>query len=205
MGVSLVGTINGVGGSGAITVSPPGAPSPIDLTVQPGSVTGGTPATAILTLNQAAPAGGAVATLSSTHPAIASVPASVTVSAGARTVSFPVTTFASLTTDVDVLLFATSGGATSNRPFFVRPPNRLPKLTSMTISPNAVAGGGNSGGTLTFSGPIPPGTWPAQPDAVVRFSSSDPDVGALFPGDDLVPAGSMSHTFRIFTRCADVA
>jgi hypothetical protein len=103
MGVSLVGTVNGVGGSGAITVSPPSAPSPIDLTVQPGSVTGGAPATAILTLNRAAPAGGAVATLSSTHPAIASVPASVTVSAGARTVSFPVTTFASLTTDVDVL------------------------------------------------------------------------------------------------------
>ena len=202
MGVSLVGTINGVGGSGAITVSPPGAPSPIDLTVQPGSVTGGTPATAILTLNQAAPAGGAVATLSTTHPAIASVPASVTVPAGARTVSFPVTTFASLTTDVDVLLFATSGGATVNRPFFVRPPNRLPRLTSMTISPNSVAGGGNSGGTLTFSGPIPAGTWPAQPDAVVRFSSSDPDVAALFPGDDLVLAGSTSHTFRIFTRGA---
>jgi len=200
MGVSLVGTINGVGGSGAITVAPPGAPAPIDLIIQPGSVTGGTPATAILTLNQAAPAGGTVVTLSSTHPAIANVPASVTVPDGARTVSFPVTTFASLTTDVDVLVFATSGGATSNRPFFVRPPNRLPKLTAMTLSPSSVAGGSNSGGTLTFSGPIPTGVWPAQPDAVVRFSSSDPAVAALFPGDDLVPAGSTSHAFRIFTR-----
>src|SRR5437870_7194720 len=80
------------------------------------------------------------------------------------------------------------------------PPNRLPKLTSMVISPDAVAGGNNSGGTLTFSGPIPLGTWPALPDAVVRFSSSDPDVAALFPGDDYIVAGSTSHTFRIFTR-----
>lgn len=81
-------------------------------------------------------------------------------------------------------------------------PIRSAAVTSMTISPNPVAGGGNSGGTLTFSRPIPAATWPAQPDAVVRFSSSDPDVAALFPGDDLVPAGSTSHTFRIFTRGA---
>jgi len=70
----------------------------------------------------------------------------------------------------------------------------------MTISPSTVTGGNNSGGTLTFSGPIPLGTWPALPDAVVRFSSSDPDVAALFPGDDYVVAGSTSHAFRIFTR-----
>ncbi|HXI29824.1 MAG TPA: hypothetical protein VNG89_15405 [Vicinamibacterales bacterium] len=200
MGVTLVATINGVGGSGAIGVAPPGAPAPADLTVQPGSLTGGTPATATVTLNQPAPAGGTVVALSSSHPAIARVPASVTVAAGARSASVPVTTFSSLTTDVDVLLFATSGGSTWNRPLYVRPPNRLPKLTSMTISPGSVAGGNNSGGTLTFSGPIPAGTWPAQPDAVVRFASSDPDVAALFPGDDLVPAGSTSRAFRIFTR-----
>ncbi|HKB10154.1 MAG TPA: hypothetical protein VKD69_05860, partial [Vicinamibacterales bacterium] len=162
--------------------------------------TGGTPATATVTLNQAAPAGGTIVALSSSHPAIASVPASVTVPAGTRTASFPVTTFSSLTTEVDVVLFAKSGGGTWNRPFYVRPPNRLPKLTSMTISPTTVPGGNNSGGTLTFSGPIPIGTWPALPDAVVRISSSDPDVAALFPGDDYVPAGSTSHAFRIFTR-----
>jgi trimeric autotransporter adhesin len=163
-------------------------------------VTGGTPATGLITLNQIAPAGGTVVALSSSHPAIASVPASVTVPAGARSANFAATTFSSLTTEVDVLLFARSGGTTFNRPFYVRPPNRLPKLTSMTISPSPVTGGSNSGGTLTFSGPIPLGTWPALPDAIVRITSSDPDVAALFPGDDYVLAGSTSHTFRIFTR-----
>jgi hypothetical protein len=200
MGVSLVATINGVGGTGTIAVAPPGAPAPSELIVLPGSVSGGTPATGVVTLSQTAPAGGTVVSLSSTHPAVASVPASVTVPAGSRSAQFPVTTSPSLTTEIDVLLFAKSGGTTWNRPFYVRPPNRLPKLTSMVISPNAVAGGNNSGGTLTFSGPIPLGTWPALPDAVVRFSSSDPDVAALFPGDDYVVAGSTSHTFRIFTR-----
>jgi len=201
MGVSLVATINGVGGTGTISVAPAdaGGPAPTDVTVLPSSLTGGTPATGVVTLDQTAPAGGTVVALSSSLPVIASVPASVTVPAGSRTANFSVTTTA-VTTEVDVLLFAKSGGKTWNRPFYVRPLNRLPKLTSMTISPTSVTGGNNSGGTLTFSGPIPVGTWPALPDAVVRFSSSEPDVAALFPGDDYVVAGSTSHAFRIFTR-----
>jgi hypothetical protein len=201
MGLSLIATINGVGGTGTLSVTPTdaGGPTPADVTVLPGSLTGGTPATGIVTLNQPAPPGGTAVALSSTHPAIASVPASVTVAAGSRTASFTITTSAP-STEVDVGIAARSGGSSWNRPFYVRPLNRLPSLTSMTISPSAITGGNISGGTLTFSGPIPLGTWPALPDAVVRFSSSDPDVAALFPGDDYVLAGSTSHTFRIFTR-----
>ncbi|OLC45042.1 MAG: hypothetical protein AUH43_17165 [Acidobacteria bacterium 13_1_40CM_65_14] len=184
MGLSLVATVNGVGGSATMSVAPPdaGAPTPANVSVLPGIVTGGTAATGIVTLNRPAPTGGTAVALSSTHPAIASVPASVTVTAGAQTASFAITT-AAPKTEIDVGITARSGGSSWNRPFYVRPPNRLPTLTSMTISPTAVAGGNNSGGTLTFSGPIPLGTWPALPDAVVRFSSSDPDVAALFPGD----------------------
>jgi hypothetical protein len=201
MGITLVATINGVGGSGTIGVVPAdsGGPAPADVSVLPGIVTGGTPATGVVTLNQPAPPGGIAVALSSTHPAIASVPASVTVAAGSRTASFAVAT-AAPTTEIDVGITARSGGSSWNRPFYVRPPNRLPQLVSMTISPGAVTGGNNSGGTLIFSGPIPLGTWPALPDAVVRISSSDPDVAALFPGDDYIVAGSTSHTFRIFTR-----
>ena len=201
MGVSLVATIDGVGGTGAISVTPAdaGGPTPSDVTLLPGIVIGGTPATGTVTLNQPAPAGGVAVALSSSHPAIASVPASVTVAAGSRTANFSVATSA-VATEVDVTFVATSGGAAWNRQLYVRPASHLPKLTSMTISPASIAGGGNSGGTLTFSGPIPVGAWPALPDAVVRIASSDPDVAALFPGDDYVPAGSTSHTFRIFTR-----
>jgi hypothetical protein len=201
MGLSLVATVNGVGGSGTISVAPPdaGGPTPSDVSVLPGIVTGGTPATGIVTLNRPAPPGGTAVALSSTHPAVAGVPASVTVTAGSKTASFAITT-AAPKTEIDVGITARSGGSSWNRPFYVRPPNRLPKLTSMTISPTAVAGGNNSGGTLTFSGPIPLGTWPALPDAVVQFSSSDPDVAALFPGDGYVVAGSTSQAFRIYTR-----
>ena len=198
-GVSLVATVNGVGGSGSISVGPAEAPNPVDVTVLPGSVTGGNPATGIVTISQPAPAGGTSVTLSSTHPAVASVPASVTVAAGSRTATFGIITH-SVGTEIDVTIVAKSGGGSWNRPFYVRPLNHLPTLTSMTISPTSVSGGTDSGGTLTFSGPIPLGTWPALPDAVVRFSSSDPDVAALYPGDDYVFAGSTSHAFRIFTR-----
>src|SRR5262249_26239812 len=96
MGVNLIATVNGVGNSGVMSVTPAdaGGPTPSDVSVLPGSVTGGTPATGIVTLNQAAPAGGTVVALSSTHPAIASVPASVTVAAGSRTATFAVATAA---------------------------------------------------------------------------------------------------------------
>jgi hypothetical protein len=206
MGLTLVATVNGVGGSGTLSVTPAGSggPTPTNVSVLPGIVTGGTSAMGIVTISEPAPAGGTAVALFSSHPAIARVPASVTVTAGARTASFSITTSAP-STEIDVGIAARSGGSSWNRPFFVRPPNRLPKMTSMTISPSSVAGGSNSGGTLTFSGPIPPATWPAQPDGVVRFASSDPDAAALFASDEFVPAGSTNHTFRIFTRAQPTA
>jgi hypothetical protein len=199
MAVNLIATVNGVGGSGTMSVGPSEAPSPVDVTVLPGIVTGGNPATGVVTLSQPAASGGTSVSLSSTHPAAASVPASVTVAAGSRTATFGIATH-SVGTEIDVTIVAKSGSGSWNRPFYVRPLNRLPQLTSMTISPTTVSGGTDSGGTLTFSGPIPLGTWPALPDAVVRFSSSDPEVAAVYPGDDYVLAGSTSHAFRIFTR-----
>jgi hypothetical protein len=77
---------------------------PLSLTalgVAPGNVTGGTNVTGTVTLSGAAPAGGAVVTLSSNSPA-ASVPASVLVPAGLTSASFnvqtnPVTTFTTTT------------------------------------------------------------------------------------------------------------
>src|SRR5262249_17087592 len=54
MGVNLIATVNGVGNSGVMSVTPAdaGGPTPSDVSVLPGSVTGGTPATGIVTLNQ---------------------------------------------------------------------------------------------------------------------------------------------------------
>jgi Domain of unknown function (DUF4082)/Bacterial Ig-like domain/Bacterial Ig domain len=62
------------------------------LTLTPSTVTGGNPSTATLTLNGAAPPSGAVVSLRSSNILVATVPISATVSGGAKTVNFTVTT-----------------------------------------------------------------------------------------------------------------
>ena len=62
------------------------------LTLSPSTVTGGTSSTGTLTLNGAAPSGGAVVSLSSTNTTAAQVPATATIPAGANSVTFTVTT-----------------------------------------------------------------------------------------------------------------
>jgi len=198
MPLSIVATAAGLGTQGAFTVSTPETRKPTSMTFVPWMLEGGTPATGTFTLDSAAPAGGTVVTLVSSHPAAASVPASVTVPAGASSASFPVTT-SPVTVETDVLIQAKTAVDYWWNNLYVRPPG-LPTLTGMTISPASVAGGGTTGGTLTFSGPIPLGTWPARPDGLVQFVSSDPEVANVFPGDGFVAAGASSSTFRIYTR-----
>jgi len=62
------------------------------VSLNPTVVAGGSSSTGTVTLNGPAPAGGAMVTLSSGNASVAVVPASVTVSAGSNTATFPVTT-----------------------------------------------------------------------------------------------------------------
>lgn len=62
------------------------------VSISPNSVVGGTSTTGTITLNGPAAAGGLVVNLSSQKPTIGSVPATVTVPAGATSVTFPITT-----------------------------------------------------------------------------------------------------------------
>jgi hypothetical protein len=143
--VSVTG--GGVTVSADLTVNPDGTtPPPATLstfTVNPGSVPGGTSATGSVTVPAAAPAGGTIVTLSSRLPGAASVPASVTVPAGARSVSFPVTTFQVADTTVqlsarngDTILFAALGITTA------------PAAQSATLT---VTASGRSGTKITSS------------------------------------------------------
>jgi fibronectin type 3 domain-containing protein len=65
----------------------------VRLTLSPNPVVGGQAAAGQLTLDQPTGVGGVVITLASSNPAAAVTPASVTVPAGAFTVSFPIITF----------------------------------------------------------------------------------------------------------------
>jgi uncharacterized repeat protein (TIGR03803 family) len=85
-GATGLGTLFKIGGGEATQL-----PTLLSLYIDPPSVIGGSTATGKLALSWAAPQSGAVVSLSS-DSALASVPATVTVPAGANTVSFPITT-----------------------------------------------------------------------------------------------------------------
>ena len=90
-GVNSAGAQDRSRAARSITVqAAPSAPSLSSVAVNPTSVVGGTGATGTVTLTTAAGSGGLVVNLSSSNAAVASVPASVTVAAGATTAQFPV-------------------------------------------------------------------------------------------------------------------
>jgi hypothetical protein len=102
------------------TPTPTTGPAVASVTLSPATVTGGTAATATVTLSAAAPTAGAVVTLTSSNPAVASVPANVTVAAGAISGSFSVTT-TTVTAATTVTVTASFGGATSSATLTVNP------------------------------------------------------------------------------------
>ena len=76
------------------TVNPAASAALATLSLNPTAVVGGTTATGTVSLTTPAPAGGAVVTLASAKASLASVPASVTVAAGATSATFAITTAA---------------------------------------------------------------------------------------------------------------
>jgi hypothetical protein len=96
------------------TPIPTPEPAPVFLSVQslslnPTTVAGGTTSTGTVTLTTAAPAGGTAVILSSRDTAIATVPATVTVPAGATSATFPITT-ATVTSTTTTAIEATWSG-----------------------------------------------------------------------------------------------
>lgn len=106
------------------------------LTLAPDAVTGGDASTGTITLNAAAPEGGVVVALASAGPALAGIPASVTVAAGAATATFPVTT-QPVTAATTVDLSATFGEGTQTATLTVlapQPPAAPASLTATAVS-----------------------------------------------------------------------
>src|SRR4029450_11901508 len=104
--------------SGAFTQ----APSLAGIALNPASVVGGATSQGTASLTSAAPAGGAVVTLSSSNTSAATVPASVTVPAGVFSATFTVTTV-SVTAPTSLTISGTFGGATRSETLTVtRPP-----------------------------------------------------------------------------------
>ncbi|HEY7388336.1 MAG TPA: SBBP repeat-containing protein, partial [Bryobacteraceae bacterium] len=148
--VNITATSNGAARIVTLTVNPPLA----SATVNPASVTGGTGSTGTVRLSSAAPAAGAVVTLASSNTNVATVPASVTVAAGATNATFAITTKAVTTTTV-MTITATYNGAAQTATLTVNPPAAA--LAAIAVNPTAVTGGAASTGTVTLGTAAPAG------------------------------------------------
>ena len=191
---AIYATTNAVGAKGSITVGIPSGPRAASLMIDPFAVSSGHPATGTVTLTGPATAGGVVVPLRSSHPQYASVPASVTVPAGATSATFPIAT-APVPFSIDVMIEAT-GGQFAARRLALKAGG--PRLTSFTLSTATASGGNTVTGTVTFSGPIPPSPFPATGDAIVTLRSTNPAVG-MSPLV-AVPVGSTTATFSMLVH-----
>jgi hypothetical protein len=172
--------------------STPASVSLSSISLNPTSVTGGNSSTGTVTLSGPAPTGGAQITLSSSNTTAARVPSSVTVAAGATSVSFTVSTSA-VAGSTTVSIFASYAGATRSASLTVTPaPPPPPTLASLTLNPSSVVGGlEDSTGTVTLTGPAPSG------GAQVFLSSSN--GAASVPSSVIVPTGASNATFTVRT------
>jgi hypothetical protein len=191
--VTISAAYGGATRSASLTVTPAPPPPPTlsSLTLNPTSVTGGNSSTGMVTLNGAAPSGGARVALSSSNTAAARVPSSVTVAAGATSATFTVGTSA-VAASTTVTISAAYGGATRSVSLAVTPaPPPPPTVSSLTLNPENVFGGQSSTGTVTLTGPAPEG------GAQVFLSSNS--SAASVPSSVIVPAGATSATFTVNT------
>ncbi|GMU84025.1 MAG: hypothetical protein AMXMBFR47_38950 [Planctomycetota bacterium] len=121
----------------------------IDLTLAPPAVYGTDSSVGTVTLDASFPRVRTVSLMSS-HPAIASVPESVTVAFGRVTATFTVTTVA-VASPINVTITATHEGVSRQAVLTVRPPI----LTSVSFNPDPVCGGSTSVATIHINRPAP--------------------------------------------------
>lgn len=160
------------------------------IALNPASVTGGTTSQGTASLTSAAPSGGAVVTLSSSNTSVATVPASVTVPAGAFSATFTVSTV-SVTAPTSITISGAFGGATRSATLTVTPPAPA-SLSTVAVSPASVTGGASSQGTVTLTSPAQPGGF--------AISLSSNNSAATVPASVTVPQGATSATFAIGTN-----
>jgi hypothetical protein len=150
-----------------------------------------------LTLTAPAPGGGAVVTLSSSHPDIVPVPASLLITDGlAESTPRPTLRIATraVAATTAVTLSATYGGTTRTATVTVQ---QEATVSAVSVAPASVAGGGVVTGTVTLNQAAPPSGTP------VTLTSSG--AAAMVPASVTVGAGLTSASFSIATRNVSAA
>ncbi len=172
--VTITATLN----SGAVTLHQTVLPPSIkSIQVSPSTISGGATASALITLNGVAPAGGASVSLNSDSPA-ALAPALVTVQAGNSTVSVPIPTN-SVSANTLANITATWNGASVKSQLTIAPQNQP---ASITLNPATVTGTTGSFAVVTMAAP-------SSIDQIFQITNSNPSVVRI-ASSVLIPAGS---------------
>jgi len=169
--------------------SSPTAPTTATLsgvTFAANPIESGLTVTATVSLNAAAPAGGAVVTLTSSGDA-ATVPASVTIAAGALNQTFDIQT-SPATVSTSVVITATYAGVSSGATLTL---GKL-SLQGLSLSAPSVVGGGSVGGIVSLTAPAPPGG--------VQLTLTSDSALASVPAVLSIAAGDTSQTFQVLTH-----
>jgi hypothetical protein len=186
--VTITAALSGVRATATLTVTPDGVAT---LNLSPLSVVGGAPAgaTNTVTLLAPAPSPGATVTLTSSNPAVASLPASVKLAAGATTsAGFRITTTA-VNANTPVTITASYNGIAVPATLSVVPL----EPSSITLGQSSVVGGKTIQATVTLNAAAPAG------GLIVSLSSSKPAAAAV-PASVIVAAGTKtSPKFSITT------
>jgi hypothetical protein len=157
------------------------------VSVSPNTVLSEMPATGTVTLTAPAPAGGLAVSLWTTG-AIAYVPQTVSIPAGATTATFTITTNYTTTTQQDTIT-AFYNGDTKTAGITVTPPLGL---ASVSVAPASIVNQKTGTGTVSLSAPAPAG------GTVVYLWTTG--AIAYVPQSVTVPAGATSATFTVTTN-----
>jgi hypothetical protein len=200
---ALHGDVSGLWSAGrAITVTPPVAPPDVNLfaiLAEPGNAYGGNTAHARVMLDNPAPAGGAVVSISTDIPQVnmpsttVSVPAGRTDATISNIATGPVPNNGGGSVGIIGDLFAGFANGSGQNSFGI-----LPILYGMSLSNESVVGGTSVNATVTLLSAAPAG------GTTVRLVSSDPNI-VRPPATVFIPAGATDVDFTILTSAVSIA
>jgi hypothetical protein len=183
--VKLTATLGSSSKVVTVTVNPPPTPAITGFYPSAGVIVGGNAATASVTLASAAPAGGYAVHLASNTAGV-TIPATVTVPSGAKSVSFSLTS-TPVTAVAKVVLTATFGSSTETTIVTVIPPS----VSLVRVAPSPVVGGVSTKVAVYLNGKAPTGGF------VVSVSSNS--ASAVVPKTITVPAGATAANATLTT------
>lgn len=165
----------------------PSIPSAVSFT--PNVVVGGAISTGKVTLNGPAGPEGAVVTLVSSSPKV-TVPATVTVPAGATSANFTATT-STIPSNISVTVRATFNGVSRTGTLAVQ----APKPSAVSYNPTILTGGKSGVGTVTLNGKAPAGGYEV-------LLTADNGIFTI-PASVTVAEGATSATFPVSALVVD--